>query len=205
MENPNQNVHELAKKIASLIGYEYKPEQNELHSGELHRNARIQGANGALWLGVVGYGSSKGRVEVSVAWPLRSDGRSYTLSSYRHDGKKTSITMSGDKTPEQMASDIQKRLLPDAGFLYKKAADALTRENDWREAKVAAMQKVAKLCFGEKPDGYADADRSPTFYFGSDSSIRVTVNSATSIKVEIDTNVDNIDKVAEFLAAIAKK
>ena len=205
MENSNHNVHDLAKKIASLIGYDYKPEQNGLRSGELHWNARIQGANGALWLGGVGYGSSKGRVEVSVAWPLRSNGGSYTLSSYQHDNKKTSITVSGSKTPEQMASDIQKRLLPDAEFLYKKAATALAQENDWLTQKQAAILKVAALCKADIPKSSYPGDRDGLFYFNRDMNIRLRVSSATSIKVEIDANVDNIDKVAEFLATIAKK
>lgn len=62
------------------------------------------------------------RIKVSCGWPQTAGGEQltprYNLRNQEVDGRTTSITVSRDKSPEQIAKDIARRLLPDYTVLH---------------------------------------------------------------------------------------
>lgn len=157
-----QELHELAKKIAPLIGYEYPTERgwpgNFDNDGTLRdgwaRLVRKENGEivGAVTIDPVEYGHSKGRIEIAISWPNTGPAHGYRSvviadgERWRLGGgdKKTSITVAGDKTPEQIAKDIKSRLLADAEWFYQQAAAKMNRELGYAAKKKASEQKLQR-------------------------------------------------------------
>ena len=205
--NTNE-LHELAKKIAPLIGYEYPTERgwpgNFDNDGTLRDgwSRLVRKENGeivvAITIDPVEYGHSKGRIDINVSWPCASakDGyQRYYISGSQRNDRKASISVSGDKSLEKIAKDIKSRLLSDAESLYQEATAVMNKELDYKAKKKAAVDAIAKLT-GHKADA-RDYERTPYFYPNKNYNVKVTVNTSNSFKVEIE--VDSIDKVEKLL------
>ena len=212
--NTNE-LHELAKKIAPLIGYEYPTERgwpgNFDTDGTLRdvcpRLVRKENGEivGAITIYPIEYGHRKGRLSIELSWPNTGPERGYrtiSIMSYERDrlgggDKKTSITVAGDKSPEQVAKAIKSRLLSDVEWFYQKAAEKMKVELDYETKRKAAIDAVAELT-GHKVHE-RDYDHTPYFHNHGNYNVKVTVNASNSFRVEIEVDtVDKVEKLLEF-------
>lgn len=198
-------LHELAKKIAPLIGYEYDEKASRNYDGDLML-PHLSSANGQIYFGDINYGHAKGRLHISVSWPTGRNRQNFFVSQSRRNGRKPDITVAGTKSVEQIAKDIKNRLLPDAESLWQEAARDMNSANEYQDGKIAAMKKVAAL-LGKSTDERDFSRDSQSWYINNNNKRydRVIVHSASSIKVEIDANVDNIEKIIEFAKSLEAK
>ena len=204
-----QELHELAKKVAPLIGYEYAEDRNPAswpNANELSHFAHIKsGEKGSLWLEA---SRSPGRIVIAVAWPRAgaSQGyRNFVIEGYRNKDRQTSISVTATKTPEQIARDIKNRLLTDAESLYQEAYGDMIRDAEYNDAKRNAAIKVAALTGNEAHSARSDRDVRYSYNL-RDVPVytNIEIRSATNIRVEIDADVDNIEKIIEFVKSLKK-
>lgn len=210
-----KELHELAKAVAFHLGYHYelgKPSDwpgNLDHEGNLRHHARIVRVQngeiqGALYVEHIEANrrDRQGRYSINVAWPTGRSSGVKTVSAYRLNGRKSSITVSTEKSPAQIAKDIKNRLLSDAESLYQEAAGYIKSENDYEDGKYRAAAKVAQLLGKpfKRPEHYDSRDIS--FHVGEGYNKHIEVSSATSIKVKIDTDEHGIEKIVEFLKTL---
>ena len=152
------------------------------------------------------YGHNKSRISIAISWPNTGPEHGYravSIQSYERDrlgggDKKTSINVSGDKLPEQIAKDIKSRLLADAEWLYQEAAAKMNRELDYTAKKKAAVDAVAKLCGTTA----SERDYEGTSYFHpyKNYNCKVTVISGDSFRVEIDVNdINKVKKLIDYV------
>ncbi len=198
----NQELHDLAKKIAPLIGYEYDEKASRNYDGGL-MEPHLSSANGAIYIHAISYGAQKGRLSIAVSWPVGKNHQNFFVSEYRRNGRTSRITANAKKTPEQIAKDLKSRLLPDAESLWQEAVKDMNSAQNYQDGKIAAMKKVAGL-LGKSTDE-RDFQRDSQSWYVSNANSRydkVTVHSATSIKVEIDADLENVEKIIEFVKTL---
>lgn len=135
-ELTDQQKHDLARKVATALGPDWKYSNPD-------RDGQI-----AHWVHVVhkdGYGIclSGGNTRNN---PLHISGNYPPKASYGND--RPSINASTDKTPEQIAKDIQRRLLPDYIALWTKVTTDLKRHEDFEQTQA----RIAKDLFAMVPD-----------------------------------------------------
>lgn len=88
------------------------------------------------------------RIGVSGSWPQTDSGSQlsprYCLRDSEIAGKTTEITVSGDKTPEQIARDVDRRLLPDYSELFEKLRDVARQRDDHRAEVIANAARITE-------------------------------------------------------------
>lgn len=199
-----QELHELAKKVAPLIGYEYI-ERFNFNEGKLNQWAKIecpQPGVGALY---VEPSQEKGKIAIAVAWPRAGADlgwQNFTVSAYRLNDRKSSIRVSEAKTPEQIAKEIKRRLWPDAESLYQEAYKDMVNAGDYQNARRNAIIGIAEVLGKTPGHDVRENDLKGHFYFNNVEG-EVTVSSATCIKVEYTAkNVEQARKIIEFLKTL---
>lgn len=209
-----QELHELAKKVAPLIGYEYLDVENRndgvtrFPEGGLNRYARITHptiGQGSLW---IEEGRTAGRVVVAVAWPRGDEAQGWQIFTvnqmYRkpEETKISEISVSASKSPEQIAKDIKRRLLADAEALYQEAYSTMIGDRNWKSARVNAIIEIADVVGKTPGHGVRENDLRGHFYFNNVEG-QVEVRSASNIKIEYDArNVEQAKKIIEFLKTL---
>lgn len=101
------------------------------------------------------------RIGVSGSWPQTGSGSQltprYCLRDSEIADKTTEITVSGEKTPEQIARDVARRLLPDYSELFGKLRDVARQRDDHRAQVIATANRIADALGARR----VDEDRLP--------------------------------------------
>jgi hypothetical protein len=99
---------------AALNGiWEAKQKGSDRHTVDNDEWHRIVAPNGAaIHLYFPASGKDKNRISISGVWPHRKAHTQVVPSALYPQQEAPSITVSADKTPEQIAGDIEKRFLP---------------------------------------------------------------------------------------------
>lgn len=115
-----------------------------------------------LWFN---YDKYEHRFTVRADWPGNCSQRE--LLSYDEDksGKvgdlvlESSIRLTASKTPEQLAKDIFRRLVPTAQLFYCRAVERINRQNKHAEDSRVNSDKVAQAAGTKKSAHHANANR----------------------------------------------
>ncbi len=167
-------THETAKAIAAALGepwhYDVKGSQNA--DGELHWFATITDGEHKINIGTRGYGKTKDRWEIRANLPTR-DAR----GEIHHADEYPSITISDTATPQRIAADIRRRLLPALVLEHAKQVERIGSYNASYSARgdIAAKLSAAMPgivhgdCFSpELPDSVYGSVKIHSGYCGLD-------------------------------------
>jgi hypothetical protein len=93
-----------------------------------------------------GYGSQKNRIFVSAGYPRTAKGEYVRPTNY-NEPMKDRISVSADKTPQQIAKDIANRLLPICKEYLAKVKKQINSTNEYYATTESALEtlKGAKL------------------------------------------------------------
>lgn len=131
------DAHTLAQKLAQhLSGWSAKDMPEDRDWGELVR------ADGATIRVVVGGYRMDGRVTFRGCWPKYKDGTIYS------GGKSEAITCAVERSPEALAKDILRRLLPVYDEVYSKALAYVRRADARSEEAETIAKRMAALIGG---------------------------------------------------------
>jgi hypothetical protein len=134
------DLKEMAPKIATAlgIGWTVSPETN---GDPTDWRAILNGPDGQkLWLSTTW--GSKGMLHIAGIFPNGPGGQSYKPYKSNEDREKYSIQANFNKTPEQIARDIQRRLLP----TYREAlTEALNRKRSDEQAEIELEAFAAEI------------------------------------------------------------
>lgn len=135
----------VAARVAELLGGTL----NTKH----YYSIDLPPGDGTLWLNFAHY-MHKGRIFVSGSWPRTAGGDQITGDDVvswddRKAGKgRPSITVSQDKTPEQIAKDIERRLLPLYVPLFKLVAERVRKQDDYAVRHAVLIKEFVALTEG---------------------------------------------------------
>lgn len=137
MDNNYAELHGKAQGIGLMLGWQYKqPAPNESQ-----RWATLVGPDGAS-ISVSQVWNQKGRLQISCHFPGGNWGAE----------KRPIISVSISKRPEDIARDIERRLLPAYLPLYQKAVERLRAEEEREAADLALAARLAAI-LGVEPLG----------------------------------------------------
>lgn len=128
-----QTFNEKMETVSKILGYQWKPyEERGDNYGHLTSSGQIK-----ISAGNADY-KLKGRIQFSSCYPQSKNG--YPQWSY---GDKIEITVSADKTPEQISRDIEKRFLPTYLKNLQIVIEKTQKADKYDADKLAAIKKVA--------------------------------------------------------------
>jgi hypothetical protein len=113
----------------------------------------------ALFLREGGY-DNRGKIRISFSRPRDAKGQYVSLwekSPANGAVSDPSINVSADKTSEQIARDIVRRLLPEAERVFALATETVNSHNKFETDKVEAIKLVAFHC-GTRPERHYQTD-----------------------------------------------
>ena len=123
------------------------------------KTAHVINGNVRLWIGNDTWGA-KGRITISGCYPRAEDGRRpYGTESHE-------ITVTEKKTPQQIAKEIERRLLPKYLPDLEKAVKQIQEHEDYVGTRIRNMRELAQFAgvrFASPND-----NRDPAFRFGGD-------------------------------------
>lgn len=216
----NPVLHNVAAEIASRLTdlFQYDKEwsimKHEDHTDELRGYAYIIRPSDGLRLGFCFDSESyPKRLHVSGELPRYKDGRYYTISHYNKDGDVTHrISVSLKKTAQQIARDIENRLLPGAKKRHEIAKAAIASEEEYSATHEALVKMAARVTGSKLHPNDLQRDRRAEFYLfpksegqGTDYSSGVTVEGRTlKVHFEISTGdmAGQLEKTREFLRSL---
>lgn len=99
----------------------------------------------------------------------------------------TEITVSGDKTPEQIKRDIEKRLIPQASELYRIYRESIDKYNQFVDSRELLTNELHSLCTSFERYHKTDSEREPVLHVGAKHEFYgdVTVHSDSSVTFEL--------------------
>lgn len=140
-----------ALKLAGFTPEPRKAGEESNWNAKIHLRAMREDLT--IWASCDRYGN-KGRFSFSVSYPNPKVGSTST-----HGLPNPSITVSEDKTPEQIAGDIKRRLMPEAEAGLAKARERNASTENYhatRDANLRAVMGREKLTEYEQKEGRAD-------------------------------------------------
>jgi len=157
-ETSEARLSELAPKIARSLGEGWRREHNK-NLDVTHYIALTHGEHERIVLHVA---YPYGRVEISGSLSHLRDARGETPYYRSEDNPK--ITATRSKSPEQIAADITRRVLPGYRAVLEAVLDRIAKANAHLSATAATAAKVAEA-IGAEPgkDGLVDFYRSAAF------------------------------------------
>ncbi len=99
--------------------------------------AHLTGGDGQDIMIEIGDHKTKERFSLTGCFPRDNQG------NYLHYGSSRSITVAAEKSPEQIARDIEKRLIPEYLVELKKALDQVETSNRYHRARHENLKKIA--------------------------------------------------------------
>lgn len=137
----------LLHAVAKALGWSVKKER-EADRTDYRPSAGIEIVNGleGLYLSIGSYGNPEQRIGVSGQYPRDAKGQ-HINAPYNEEFPR--ITVSSTKTPEQIAKDITRRLLPEYRRLLAYVTNQATQANNYEAASVGALQIVKGFALDE--------------------------------------------------------
>lgn len=170
----NHNLKQLAERIAEQLG-DWSP----LDTESKYNHALTHTENSItlkLWLSIEG-----GRLRISAD----------SLGLYEFtwmNERFPAITCSLDKTPHQIARDIGRRLLPEYRTLVAKLLERKAMHDARKRKQHECCQEIADILRTEMHEGMERHSDPRVYCYGKGSSaIEFTVQSDTSVKIEIQS------------------
>ena len=183
---------EKMKSVANILGYQWELKQ------EWSNNAGyLIGPNQAkIWVRNDEY-VIKERIEFNPCYPETQKGR-FGKVYQRYDEKgRMKITVSENKTPEQIARDIQKRFLPPYLEKLQKAVIHIQKIDEYETKKMACLKKVADY-LGE--DVATPSLKNPRIYSSSVKGLYViTADSNMMIRFEVEVTPEKAIEIIKIL------
>lgn len=147
-----EDTHDLVEMVARhLDGWEYtRPPK----SGDIPPWPTVNGPDGQKIYFRSGY-QLEGRLSISGSYARDKSGYNHSPGKYRREdmGNPTdSITVSGTKTPEQIARDIERRLLPGYQKLFNYAAKQVKEADNAKAAADKNINEIGEI-FNVEPHG----------------------------------------------------
>ena len=152
-----QAFRDYVVAIANKLGYqvEWPPDDSN------RKTAHIFNGDVRLWVGNDTW-QAKGRITISGCYPTAEDGRRIRIEEH-------SITVTETKTPQQIAREIERRLLsvylPD----LERAVKQIQKHEEYIGTRIRNMRELATFA-GAKfiLPGARDRQQDPVFRFGGD-------------------------------------
>jgi hypothetical protein len=208
----NAEIRAKIEKAGEILKFKAeKPDENSKFDCRVYLNNE---AGEKLYIYFsAGYGNK--RVNVSGVYPRNADGSYagdvyYTLeerakgigqANYGQVPHPT-ITISPDKTPEQIARDIEKRFLPDYRDYRARVQAVVDAHNDYESTTAASLLAVkgAQLTEYEARERKFSAYAVPEEYSGARYEVK-----ASQKEIDIDIHNITIDQARAIIALITKK
>ena len=208
------NLSAIAVALTVLDGHNWTVTKDRNENEHLTREDGLE-----LWLRIGGYGN-EGKAAIHFSRPIGRDGRAPTLWA---KGGATihnpSINVSLTKSPEQIAKDIFRRLLPESVVVYKLATESIAGTNHFLDGKVRTTILMAALCGTEPSRHYQTGEL--TFEvdpykgagvekFKGQGYGKITVSGQNSVNLELtsmdaDTATAIVSEISRILTNIGKK
>lgn len=137
-------------------------------------------------------GSHKpGRLVVRGEFPEGATGSVYEPAKY------TEITCDENKSPEQIARDIERRLMPEYRESLKVVLERIDNEEKYITKRSAMMDKIAKhLGLGVRDDDRRDRTRHPNIWIRYGRAVRdILAYSDEKVKFEVEADADLAIKI----------
>jgi hypothetical protein len=173
-----------------------------------------------LWFREGGYGN-EGRIAISFSRPRDAKGQYLTLwakvgSGTVHDPR---ITVANTKSPEKIANDIKRRILPEAEVVFKLAKERIAAEDNFHTGKDKTIHLMAALCGTEPERHYQSKELTgeidpykgagvPSFKEHGYGKIKVTGPDSVTIEltsIGVDTASALVSEISRILTNIGKK
>jgi len=184
-----EEIHKLLEATATNLGAELK-----MASGSWCECGHMTRDGGpVLWVSVDG----KGRISISHERPRHDDGKG--AEPYMGGRWKPAITVGDGRTPEAIAADIERRLLPDAVADLAACREQMKRESAETEGmdKAREMLKGAGVKF-DCHGSFEYAGRGPGY-------VSIRVDAVRSVRFEsFSLTAEQAVQVVELLASFPK-
>jgi len=204
------NLIAIADALTKLTGTNWFVLKDRNENEQLTRGDGLQ-----LWTRAGGYGN-EGRVAISFDRP--NDARGQYMTLWNKAGDKVSdprITVSADKTPEQVAKDIARRVLPDAEKVFVLANESINLHNKFETDREWAIKKIAFHCGGEPARHYQTKELTgeidpftcaglPSFKGNGYGKFKVSGKDCISLELN-SMGIDAAIEIADAIHAIFKK
>jgi hypothetical protein len=108
------------------------------------------------------FNHNEGKIHVSTVLPKDAKGEIPYVEGYGQFGKRMpSINVSFDKTPEQIAKEIERRLMPEYMDVLMKALTRIASSDSYHSKTEGFAEQIAKLVGVEAKGNKVDFYRSP--------------------------------------------
>ena len=154
MELERATLHQRAREIANALGWTYQDEDN-YQDNKLCWIATIERKDGLKLIVKDGWHRDD-MFTFSPSWP--KDARGHQVNPCRYDECRPEINCSMNKTHTQLATDIERRLLPRLAPLYDEALSRISSRNKDYSEKLAAFEMLSALP-GAEAYASTDSDR----------------------------------------------
>lgn len=126
------------KSIAKILGFELDNRNEEYYWGF---NREISRGNKKLWVVALSYGT-KDRIMISGSYPRDAKG-SYINPYGYNESRADKISVAASKTPEQIAKDITKRLLPEVERCLGIVQKQIDQNDNYHSSRKETIKYVA--------------------------------------------------------------
>jgi hypothetical protein len=194
----SRELHALAMQIARhLEGYTFDRKSSHDCDGMPYPSATLAGPEGRkLHVHRISYGASKGRIEIGAVLPMRAKRETVSVGSVQD------ITVAGDRSPEAIAKEITRRIMPAYAIEFPAALAKVQANDAYHQAGEDAAKELAQLVDAAKPR--ENSPREFSIYRGdffgsvkcSGGSVNIELNSLT---------VEQARKVCSVLVSFALK
>jgi hypothetical protein len=141
-EGSATRLSQLAPAIAKALGFKVEPDTRDAEERRFPRShVRLLGPDDQTIYLSASY--PYGKLDAGVIFPDRVNGASVWSLPYGTSAPKISCTLS--KSAEQVARDIQRRLLPEYLPLLAQCKACVAETLDYRAKRDAAAEKLAKV------------------------------------------------------------
>lgn len=139
-EQEKKYLSGMARKVISLLGGEWAVDRKWLK--DTNNGLMLNGPDGRALHFCVGW-AAKGRLGISGSF------RNGLNQHLPYDREKTEITVSKDKTPAQIAKDIERRLMPVYERVLARAGEMKARCDEYEKEKSRALERVREAMGGD--------------------------------------------------------
>ena len=142
-------ANEKIKIVIGILGFEVKPEDKDGMKCYWRATAWTEPKDGLTLHFSQGYGSHSSRISISGGYPRTAKGEYIRPNGY-NEKREDEITVSIDKSPQQMVKDIESRLLPVCAKYLAEVKKQITSADDYENTTVSTLETIK----GGKLDEY---------------------------------------------------
>lgn len=150
-------IGDKIRAAIKILGFDLHQSDNDMNCYRTAQEWTLPNAEGMTLHFRQGYGSQHNRISIGASYPKTAKGEYIRPTDY-NETRKDEISVSGDKTAEQIASDVTRRLMPVALEYLACVKKQIASSDDYdatTEATLTAL-KGAPLTEHEKASNSID-------------------------------------------------